>query len=160
MMKLEELRELIQLMRDNQIAEIDLEEEGKRVRVVAAQSPSHAPVAVPTPVVIAPVPTLGDPAIHAASVAAAAAPPPEKEEGVTVTSPIVGTFYSSPSPEAPPYVKEGDEVDEETVLCIVEAMKVMNEIKAEIKGRILKILADNGHPVEFGQPLFRVLPVG
>ena len=57
-------------------------------------------------------------------------------------------------------MKEGDEVDEETVLCIVEAMKVMNEIKAEIKGRILKILADNGHPVEFGQPLFRVLPVG
>ncbi len=160
-MKFEEIRELIQLMREHQIAEITMEEEGKKIRVVAAQQTAPVlPAVLPAPVVYAPQALLTE------SASASTAPSPSVstpavevvEEGMVVTSPIVGTYYASPTPDSPPFVGEGDEVEEDTVLCIVEAMKVMNEIRAEIKGRILKILADNGHPVEFGQPLFRVLP--
>lgn len=158
-MKLEELRELIRLMKDNQIAEIDLEEEGKRVRVVSQQA---------GPVNVTYTQPMMNPGQFAAPMAAspaglnsapAPATEPVKKAGVTVDSPIVGTFYAAPSPESPPFVREGDEVEEGTLLCIVEAMKVMNEIRAEITGKIIEILAENGHPVEFGQPLFRVLPV-
>ncbi|MEZ5314732.1 MAG: acetyl-CoA carboxylase biotin carboxyl carrier protein [Chlamydiales bacterium] len=80
----------------------------------------------------------------------------ETPQGELVTSPMVGTFYLSPSPEDPPFVKIGDSVDEETVLCIIEAMKVMNEVKAGIKGRITEIFVKNGDPVEFGSKIFRV----
>jgi len=154
MMKLEEIRELIQLMRENQIAEIDLEQEGRRIRVVAAQAPI-----VPNPSQPLVVVTGGSNSVSAEAQAAVEPPKePEKVEGKIIPSPIVGTFYRSPSPESPVYANVGDEIDEDSVLCIVEAMKVMNEIKAEIAGKILEILAENGHPVEFGQPLFRVLP--
>ena len=143
-MKLDDIRELIELMKENEIAEIDLEEEGRKVRLVA-----RAP-APPSVIQVAPQPT-----------APAELPsPPEhpEEEIVTIDSPIVGTFYRSPSPENPAYVEVGDSYDEETVVCIVEAMKVMNEIKPEGKGEILEVLIENGQPVEFGQPLFRIKP--
>ena len=147
-MKLEEIRELIALMKENQIAEIDLEQDGERLRVVATQSP------VVTRMVAEPA------QVVEVSPAAAAIPvaeePPAAPDGETIDCPIVGTFYRAPSPESPSYVEEGDDFDEETVLCIVEAMKVMNEIKAEKKGKILEILVENGQPVEFGQPLYRV----
>ena len=77
---------------------------------------------------------------------------------VTIKSPTVGTFYRQSEPESPPFVKVGDKVDEETVVCIIEAMKVMNEIKAETKGTIQKIFADDSKPVQFGDPLFEILP--
>jgi acetyl-CoA carboxylase biotin carboxyl carrier protein len=83
----------------------------------------------------------------------------EEDNSTTINSPMVGTFYRAPSPDSPPYVEKDDEFNEETVLCIVEAMKVMNEIKAECKGKIADILVENGQPVQFGQPLFRVLEV-
>jgi acetyl-CoA carboxylase biotin carboxyl carrier protein len=155
-MKIDELRELIKLMRDNQIAEIDLEEGGHRVRVVAAQG--GLPVVAPQPVVVVAGGTGSGAPAEIRAEPPAPAKEPEIPPGVPIISPIVGTFYRSASPDSPPYVSPGDEIDEESVLCIVEAMKVMNEIKAEMKGKILEILAENGHPVEFGQPLFRVLP--
>ena len=80
----------------------------------------------------------------------------ELQQGKFVTSPMVGTYYSSPSPEDPPFVKKGDEVDEETVVCIIEAMKVMNEVKSGIKGRVADFLVENGHPVEFGTKIIRI----
>ena len=153
-MNLDEIRELITLMKENQIAEIDLEHEGERLRVVSALVPAtgdlglvnaagQPPARIPAPEVPELVP----------EVEAAA-----DDNTVTVNSPIVGTFYRAPAPDEPAFVEEGDEFDEETVLCIVEAMKVMNEIKAELKGKIIELLVENGQPVEFGQPLFRVAP--
>lgn len=82
---------------------------------------------------------------------------PEVKEGSYVTSPMVGTFYASPSPEDPPFAKVGDKVDEETVVCIIEAMKVMNEVKAGVKGKIVEVLVENGHPLEFGTKIFRIV---
>lgn len=86
-------------------------------------------------------------------------PPPSspEKEGHYVTSPMVGTFYSAPSPESPPYIKEGDSVDENTVVCIVEAMKVMNEIKSGVKGTVVEVLVKNGDPLEFGTKILRVI---
>lgn len=96
-----------------------------------------------------------------AAAAPAAAPiqapaPAEPADGTFVTAPMVGTFYSTPSPEAPPFVKVGDQISEDTVVCIVEAMKVMNEVKAGVKGTVKEVLVDAGHPVEFGTKLFLV----
>ena len=99
---------------------------------------------------------------HTSSVTPQAAPLPSplaetKEEGqVAITSPMVGTFYSSPSPEAPPFVEVGDEVDSGKVVCIIEAMKLFNEIEAELKGKVVKILVENGQPVEYGQKLILI----
>src|SRR5205823_1945740 len=97
----------------------------------------------------------------AASAATAPAPAAAKEaRGLEIPSPMVGTFYRSPSADASPYVEVGDKIGKDTPVCIVEAMKVMNEIKAEVEGEILEILVQNGEPVEFGQPLFLVRPSG
>jgi acetyl-CoA carboxylase biotin carboxyl carrier protein len=116
------------------------------VEYVAA-SPVAAPVARP----------------EAAAPAAAAAsepaePPIDEEKYSTVRSPMVGTFYGAPAPDAPPFAEVGDAVKESTVLCIVEAMKLMNEIKAEMRGTVAKILVENGQPVEYNQPLFLIKP--
>ncbi|MBM3976331.1 MAG: acetyl-CoA carboxylase biotin carboxyl carrier protein, partial [Planctomycetes bacterium] len=93
-----------------------------------------------------------------ASAPAAAAAPTRSAEGVPFTSPMVGTFYRSPSPDAESFVEAGSKISEETTLCIIEAMKVMNEIKAEMRGTVVEVLVQNGEPVEFGQPLFLIRP--
>ena len=141
-----ELRRLVSLMQANDLAEVELEEEGKRVRVVRGRVAAlPAAQAAPTPV--------------AAPAPAAAVPREAKESrGIEIPSPMVGTFYRSPSPDAAPYVEVGDRIGKDTPVCIVEAMKVMNEIKSEVEGEILEILVQNGEPVEFGQPLFLVRP--
>ncbi|MCG3179067.1 MAG: hypothetical protein BIFFINMI_01398 [Phycisphaerae bacterium] len=109
---------------------------------------------------VAPVaaPAVHLPAAPAAGAAAAQAAAAAQDDLVAITSPMVGTFYAAPSPDDPPFIKTGDNVDEETVVCIVEAMKVMNEIKAEVRGTIAKILVNNGEAVEYGQPVFMVKP--
>lgn len=83
-------------------------------------------------------------------------PPPAQAPGIFITSPMVGTFYSTPSPDDPPYVKVGDTVEKGTVVCVIEAMKVMNEIKSQVSGVVAEVLIENGHPVEFGTKLFRI----
>jgi acetyl-CoA carboxylase biotin carboxyl carrier protein len=148
---LAELKRIVALMRSNELVELELEDEGRRVRLVRAGAGAPAAVA---------------PVHHAAPVAAAAAPaaaapaekPARESRGVEITSPMVGTFYRAPSPDASPYAEVGDRVRKDTTVCIVEAMKVMNEIKSEVEGEILEILVQNGEPVEFGQPLFLVRP--
>ena len=152
-MDLKQIRELIELMQENQIAEIDLEQDGERLRIVA--SSGIAPVISTGPQLLGPVPVIPE-----EELAAHAPKEEEAEKHVTIKSPMVGTFYRAPSSDSPSYIDEGDEVDEDTVVCIVEAMKVMNEIKAETRGRILEVLVENGQPVEFGQPLFSLLPAG
>jgi acetyl-CoA carboxylase biotin carboxyl carrier protein len=149
-----ELKRLVSLMEANDLVEVELEEEGKRVRVVrrGPASASAAPF-------VAAQPIAATAAIVPASASPAAAPTKESR-GIEIPSPMVGTFYRSPSPDASPYVEVGDRIGKDTPVCIVEAMKVMNEIKAEVEGEILEILVQNGEPVEFGQPLFLVRPVG
>jgi acetyl-CoA carboxylase biotin carboxyl carrier protein len=141
---LAELRRLVSLMETRELAEVEVELEGKRVRVVrAGAAPAFAASAPAAP-----------PA--AAAAAAPAAEPVPDKRGLEITSPMVGTFFRAPSPDAAPYVEVGDVIQKDTVVCIVEAMKVMNEIKADIGGEVLEILVQNGEPVEFGQPLFLV----
>jgi acetyl-CoA carboxylase biotin carboxyl carrier protein len=158
-MELDEIRQLIQLMRENRLAEIHIERGDDKIRLVSEpthSAPHYLPPAADHALHVAPAPAHQLPAPAAPHSPNAAGPP--AEEGVTINSPIVGTFYRSPSPESPPYIDVNDNFDADTVLCIVEAMKVMNEIKAETSGTILQVLVENGQPVEFGQPLFLVKP--
>jgi acetyl-CoA carboxylase biotin carboxyl carrier protein len=148
------IRRLIELMKEYELTEIDLRDGGVRVRLskgsttpYVVESRGFAPSA---PAATAPA------AANAAPAAAAAAADP----GVVIKSPMVGTFYVSSSPETPPFVKVGDHVGSETTVCIIEAMKVFNEIPAEMTGKITAILVENGSPVEYGQPLFKVDPKG
>ena len=159
---MEELRELIALLRDNGLAELELENEGFRVRlrrdsaaagssyvVVDTPQPVSVPAAVPVP---APPPASGPthPGTHASTEAS------QDQDLHIIPSPIVGTFYRSPSPAADPFVKIGSNVEPESVVCIIEAMKLMNEIQAEASGEVVKIYVENGQPVEYGQPLFGI----
>jgi acetyl-CoA carboxylase biotin carboxyl carrier protein len=158
---MEELRELIGLVRDNGLAELELENEGFRVRLrresAFAQPTAHAvevPAPPPVPVQPAPPPASGPahPGTHASTEAS------QDQDLHIIPSPIVGTFYRSPSPSADAFVKIGSNVEAETVVCIIEAMKLMNEIQAEASGEIVKIYVENGQPVEYGQPLFGIKP--
>ena len=159
---LDELRELIALLRDNGLAELELEREDFRVRLRREGVNSLAPNVVADRPAI-PIPVI-DPVLRAPDGSAPAAPAPETkkaDEGKDqdlhlITSPIVGTFYRSPSPTADPFVKIGSNVEIDTVVCIIEAMKLMNEIQAEAAGEVVKVYVENGQPVEYGQPLFGI----
>jgi acetyl-CoA carboxylase biotin carboxyl carrier protein len=156
---LKELKEILQILEEKEITEFELEEEGMKLRIRKAgpASSNHhaAPGFVPpAPVVLhAPVP--------APRAAAAPEPPPaaEEEPGLTVVkSPIVGTFYRTPDPNAPPFVSVGDRIRVGQVLCIIEAMKLMNEIEAEVAGEVVRIHHESGQPVQYGEPLFTIRP--
>jgi len=151
-MNLKELKELIALMNENQLAELELEREGMKVRLRKVGSPGEAGAVVVERVV-------QGPASGAASGPTQISETPSKPAGMEIKSPMVGTFYRAPAPEAPPFVEVGGEIEPGQVLCIIEAMKLMNEIKSEVKGRILQILVENAQPVEFAQPLFLVEPL-
>jgi len=165
-MNQKELKELIEFLIEKDIAEFELERGDVKVKIKRAGEHtmvhSHGEprfYAVP-PAQVAAV-ELG--AVPVAGTVAASAPatpaPPAVEEGLhTVKSPIVGTFYEAPSPGAPPFVKAGDSVEVGQVLCIVEAMKLLNEIESDVAGEILKKLATNGQPIEYGQELFVIRP--
>ena len=138
-MDFEVLKKLIQLVKDEDISGVAVEEKGIKYEVRREKGTVSAPSPAPHP----------------------AHSPKEKEKGedegtVAITSPMVGTFYRSPSPESPPFVDIGDEVEPGKVVCIIEAMKLFNEIESEVRGKIVKVLAENGKPVEFGQKLFLV----
>lgn len=160
-MEIEDIRKIVELMVENDVAELEMEDRKGKIRLV--RSNHHAPT--PMTVVSAPAPlqhltpvTVQTP-LSLPSVAAPAAQAPrieeaQPEQGVKITSPMVGTFYRAPSPEAKPYLEIGTVVEKGDVVCIIEAMKMMNEIQAEARGRVLKILAENGQPVEYEQPLF------
>lgn len=160
---MEELRELIALLRENGLAELELEREDFRVRLRRESANSqaiHAPELAPVPVPVvnpAPVvPTPGAAAFEPARAAEPAAEAAQDQDLHIIPSPIVGTFYRSPSPTAEPFVKIGSTVEPDTVVCIIEAMKLMNEIQAEAAGEVVKIYVENGQPVEYGQPLFGI----
>lgn len=155
---MDELRELIALLRDNGLAELELEREDFRVRLRRegaggqyVETPVAATAAAPRPAAPAsPAPAPTHPGAQAESAAS------EDQDLHIIPSPIVGTFYRSPSPTADAFVKIGSIVEAESVVCIIEAMKLMNEIQAEASGEVVKIYVENGQPVEYGQPLFGI----
>ncbi len=163
-MNLAEIKELIELVSEKQFSEFELERGSFRLRLQkgvakASAEPAIHVVAAPPPVPPAPVVAAAAPRIEAAPAPTTAAPAPAaaapaEEELSLITSPIVGTFYRAASPTAEPFVKIGDTVEIGKTVCIIEAMKLMNEIPAEVRGTVAKIFVENGQPVEYGQPLF------
>jgi acetyl-CoA carboxylase biotin carboxyl carrier protein len=155
-MNLKEVKELVELMNDNNLSELEIERDGSKIKLkktvehaVSVQPVSYAIPTTPAPAAKAP----------AASPAAADASAPAANGNLKeIKSPMVGTFYRAPSPEAAPFIEIGQTVEVGQVVCIVEAMKLMNEIKSEVRGKIVEICVDNAEPVEFGQVLFRVDP--
>ena len=165
--KLDELRELVEFLKANGIAEFDMEQTDLKVRIKFAGEPAGAAggldmtqlsrlmASAAAPAAVQPVPA--HVAAAAASESSAGSAGAAAEETLhEVKSPIVGTFYESPSPGAPPFVKVGDQIEAGQVLCIVEAMKLMNEIESDVAGEVVKRVAASGQPVEYGQPLFAI----
>ncbi len=143
------IRRLIELMKEHDLNEVDLRDGDVRVRL---RKGGETIVADTRPYMAAPV--------AAAPAAPAAAPAAAVDNHLVIKSPMVGTFYTSPNPDAPAFVKVGDHVGADTVVCVIEAMKVFNEIPGEVVGKIVACLVQNGSPVEYGQPLFKVDPKG
>jgi len=149
---IKEIKKLIDLMKKNGLTAFEMEKNGFRISLAkeSGYQPGMA-YAVPPP-----APVAAAPATAASSAPAEVAP--EATPGKEVTSPMVGTLYFAPSPESPPFVSVGQAVTPDTVVCIIEAMKVFNEIPAGVSGQVVAVLVENGHPVEFGQPLIKVDP--
>ncbi len=141
----DELKELIEFMNENNLCELEIEQEGKRIKLKKYSSE--------TSFITPQLPS--QPSVPGKD----ADTPPEESNLIEIKSPIVGTFYRAPSPGAKPYVDVGDEINPGDVVCIIEAMKLMNEIKSDVHGKIVKILVENGEAVEYGQPLFQVEPL-
>ncbi len=150
-MDIRKIKKLIELLDESGVAEIEIHEGEESVRI---SRQSNVVAAAPATVMAAPAPAAAAPAAPAAEAAPAAAAENEIPAGHTVNSPMVGTFYAAPSPGAKPFVSVGDSVSEGDTLCIIEAMKMLNQIEADKSGTIKAILVENGQPVEFGQPMF------
>jgi acetyl-CoA carboxylase biotin carboxyl carrier protein len=146
---LSRLRELIELMQQYDLRELDLKQDKQHIRLARGMELAAAPALAGAPQLI--LPSLGGDDQKEEPTPAEAPP-----HIVTINSPMVGTFYGRPNPDAEPFVKVGDHVNPDTVVCIIEAMKVFNEIPAEVSGQIVAVLAENEEAVEFGKPLFRV----
>jgi acetyl-CoA carboxylase biotin carboxyl carrier protein len=149
-MDLKELKALLRLMEGSELEELEVEEGGRRVRLRRRSGQGAAPLAGPQRLVL--------PTQPGAKGSAAANAAPEMAGLVPIESPMVGTFYRAPAPGAELYVKEGDSIQKGAVVCIIEAMKLMNEIETDVAGRVMKVMVENGQPVEFGQALFLVEP--
>ena len=155
---LKDIKAIIDLMRKNSLSEFELERQDFKIKLKRGVTGQVVPVEESLPPVYpTPLPPAGTPGLPVAPVPAAA-PSPSAPPVLEIKSPMIGTFYRAPSPDANDYVEISTEVTPETVVCLIEAMKVMNEIKAEVKGVVTHILVENAKPVEFGQPLFRIRP--
>jgi len=157
-MNLKEIKELIDMLKDTDISEVEIERSGVKVRLRKGGDVSYHPamprMEYPPASIVAPVITEA-----AAQSATEKASETVKANQTKVTSPIVGTFYRASSPDKPPYVEVGDSVKKGQVLCIIEAMKLMNEIESETAGKVVQVLVESGAPVEYGQPLFIIEPM-
>jgi acetyl-CoA carboxylase biotin carboxyl carrier protein len=157
---IKEIRTLIDLMKKNGVAVFKMEREGFKITLKTSEATVSHSVVTSQPMVAYSEPAALAASSPAASSPAASAPAPAAAPaasgGIEIKSPMVGTFYSSPSPDAPPFVSVGQQITPDTVVCIIEAMKVMNEVKAEVAGTVTEICAENGKPVQFGQAMFRL----
>jgi acetyl-CoA carboxylase biotin carboxyl carrier protein len=151
---IKEIRSLIDLMKKNGVAVFKMEKEGFKITLKTSGAPGSPQYISTQPLVQWSEPAAQPVAITDAAPASPAAAP--ASGGIEVKSPMVGTFYASPSPESPAFISVGQEITPDTVVCIIEAMKVMNEVKAEVSGTVAEICAENGKPVQFGQALFRL----
>jgi acetyl-CoA carboxylase biotin carboxyl carrier protein len=149
---LKDIKAIIDLMKKNAISEFELEKQDFKIKLKRGMGYAVSGEEISVPNFAAPV------AISPGQAIPAPLQPPPSTGELEIKSPMIGTFYRAPSPEAAPYVDIGTEVNPESVVCIVEAMKVMNEIKAEVKGVVTQVLLENAKPVEFGQPLFKIRP--
>ena len=152
-MNIKQIRELVELMNDNNLGEVEVEQEGMKIRLLreGVGAVGH---------VVAPVMPAAMPASAASAAQAATAEAPAAQSNLKeVKSPMVGTFYKSPAPDAAPYAQVGDVIKQGDVLCIVEAMKLMNEVKAEFGGKVVEVCLENADPVEFGQVLYKIEPM-
>ena len=159
-MDIKNVKRLVELMNENDLSEFELEEEGFRISLKrpSAQGGSVVLSSAPQSVMM-PAPAAGMVPSQAAAPAASGGNTADEDDGLeAIKSPIVGTFYRAPAPDAEPFVTIGQHVDKDSVVCIIEAMKVMNEIKAEVSGVVRKILVDNATPVQFDQPLIMIEP--
>ena len=152
---MDELRDLAELVNEHGFTDFEFENANIRVRLSKMTAAPVVQAYAPAPIAQTPPASVAPPAKPEAE-KAAAAPAESDADLYKITSPIVGTFYSSPGPDKEAYVKEGSKVSEDSVVCIVEAMKLMNEIQAEVTGEVVKIYVENGQPVEYGQPLFGI----
>lgn len=165
-MTIDEIKELIHVLQDTGIAELEVQRGDSRVRIRRASSVASQDVIVPAVLPMA-VGGTAQPALHSVAAAPAIAAPPSEvppqpaanETDIVVKSPIVGTYYDAPAPGAPTFVKVGDRVEPKRVLCIIESMKLMNEIEAEVAGIVTGKLVENGRPVEYGESLFTIRPL-
>src|SRR5579863_236761 len=156
---IDDLKQLIEFLKENQVAEFDLDRGDMKIRLKFAQAAGMSHVVGSVPIVATPMVASAAPAPVAAPAAAAPVPAADPDAGLhMVKSPIVGTFYGSPSPGAASFVNPGDRVEKGQVICIVEAMKLMNEIESDAAGEIVRCLVTNGQPIEYGQPLFAIRP--
>jgi len=155
------VRRLVELMREYHISEVDLQHGDMRIQLKGnvPSIPAAFPAALQSPAAPVPIPVSS---IQTAQTPQVATPPPlatsDDASLILIKSPMVGTFYASSNPNSPPFVKVGDSVGPETTVCILEAMKVFNEIQAECSGKVVAVLVKNGEPVEFGKPLFKIDP--
>ena len=148
-MNIKEIKEMIILMNENNLLELEVEKDGMRIRL-KKESPNGQGES--------PSGTISSPQISVTQEPVGSQPPQQTSRSLEIKAPMVGTFYRAPSPESASFIEVGQPVDVGQVICIIEAMKLMNEIKSEIKGKIVEALVENGHPIEFGQPLFLVEP--
>jgi acetyl-CoA carboxylase biotin carboxyl carrier protein len=161
-MNLREVKELIELVSEKGFAEFEIEHQGFRLHICRFKEPPAIQTAAAPVIVSSTVPAGTEPPVPVQAAAPSTVQTAKAEALVaepqlhTIKSPIVGTFYRSPSPESESFVKIGDHIEPETVVCIIEAMKLMNEIQSETSGEIVKIYVENGQPVEYGQPLFGI----
>ena len=157
-MDIELIRTILDLMKANDLAEFEIEQDGVRIRL-CKQGKKGSPEVIAVPQALSPVASIQSMANPAATggQGPTATQVPDHNY-ITITAPMVGTFYRTPSPEGDPFVMPSDHVETDTVVCIIEAMKVMNEIKAEKNGRVVEVLVENGEAVEYGQPLFLLEP--
>jgi acetyl-CoA carboxylase biotin carboxyl carrier protein len=154
-MDIKQIQDLIKFVHKSGVNEVSIEENDFKITIKSNQAPTVVTATIPAaaPVAAAPAPVAAAPAAVAAPAAS------ESDNYITIKSPMIGTFYRSASPDKPAFVNVGDEIKAGQVVCVVEAMKLFNEIEAEISGRIVKVLVDNASPIEFDQPLFVVEPV-
>lgn len=161
MMDFKQIQELIKMINKSNIGEVSIEEKGFKLTIKQKEEPAQQVFAAPVHMAAAAPAPAAAPTAAAAAPAAdkpAAAAAPAADNLITIKSPMIGTFYRSPSPGKPQFVEVGDEVSPGKVVCIIEAMKLFNEIECEVKGRIVKVLAEDASPVEYDQPLFLVEP--
>ena len=159
----EKIKELVELMKDFDLVEIEIKDGDREIKLKKGGQCTEIPVAQlgPAPMMAAAAAVPPPPPLAGTAPAGVDEAPPARDPNIfEFKSPMVGSFYRAPSPESPPFVTEGDKVNNETILCIIEAMKVMNEIKAEVSGEVTEILVENGEAVEFGQPLFLIRRAG